>query len=191
MEFEIKNTQVYGINRALVASGNSMRTKISEEAPSDKDEKRVKALSKTPIGSGHDQFLVGIIVQMDVMAPLYWWKQAQRYNWFTFISSQSTMHCLTKFDFKAQITKDVDPIIAERYSKILEDYKNGNKDISWRTLVASLPSGFVLGATMTTNYRELKTMYFQRKNHPLSEWKIFCDWCETLPFFKEWIILNN
>jgi hypothetical protein len=59
------------------------------------------------------------------------------------------------------------------------------KPAAWRSLVASLPCGFVLGASMTTNYRQLKTIYQQRKNHKLREWHDFCAWCETLPMFME------
>jgi hypothetical protein len=37
---------------------------------------------------------------------------------------------------------------------------------------------------MTTNYRQLKTIYHQRKNHRLPEWREFCEWILTLPLFK-------
>ena len=43
---------------------------------------------------------------------------------------------------------------------------------------------------MTTNYRQLKTIYRQRKNHALPEWKAFCKWIETLPW-SELIIANT
>jgi hypothetical protein len=54
-----------------------------------------------------------------------------------------------------------------------------------RVLVASLPEGFCLAATMVTNYQQLKTMYIQRHNHKLKEWHVFCDWCVSLPHFLE------
>lgn len=44
---------------------------------------------------------------------------------------------------------------------------------------------------MTTNYRQLKTIYFQRKDHKLDEWHKFCDWCESLPLFKELCLKTN
>ena len=43
------------------------------------------------------------------------------------------------------------------------------------------PAGFRLTAGMTTNYRQLKTIYAQRKNHRLPEWREFCKWIQTLP----------
>ena len=45
----------------------------------------------------------------------------------------------------------------------------------------SNPAGFQLTAGMTTNYRQLKTIYAQRKNHRLPEWREFCEWIKTLP----------
>ena len=45
-----------------------------------------------------------------------------------------------------------------------------------------------LTARLTTNYRALKTVYSQRKNHRLPEWREFCKWIETLPYADELII---
>ena len=55
-------------------------------------------------------------------------------------------------------------------------------------ILYSNPCGFKLTARMTTNYRQLKTIYYQRKNHRLPEWRVFCEWVETLPYFKELIL---
>jgi hypothetical protein len=165
-----------------------------------KDLKRAYKLGNTDQGEGHDNFLNGIIVQFDMYAPLFMWKQIQRYHWMDFISSQSTMHKLVKFKIKEQCVEDTDEIILTRYQYLLDEYNNFDeeyKDVlnqkeiqalkkkKWRTLVASLPSGFVLGATMTTNYRQLKTIYHQRKHHKLEEWHVFCEWVKSLPQFKE------
>lgn len=162
--------------------------------------KRIKlccSLGKTKAGSGEDNYLNGVVVQFDLYAPLYMWKQLQRYTFFSFISSQSTMHCLTKFKLSEQCVEDTDHIILNRAQELIDEY-NKSKDNAnftdeerkqlWRKAIASLPCGFVLGATMSTNYRQLKTMYFQRRNHRLKERHEFCHWCESLPLFKELII---
>ena len=192
MEFSIKNTEVYGLNKTFIASGNPMRTEMADNTkePTEKDIKRLINLSNTKIGEGHDNALNGIIVQFDLYAPLYMWKQLQRYHFLDFISSCSTMHCLSKFNVAEHCTKDVDKEILNRYQYLLDEYNNSveKSKEQWRTLVASLPSGFVLSATMTTNYRQLKTIYYQRKNHRLSEWHEFCSWCEALPMFKELVL---
>ena len=185
MEFKIENVEIYGINKSIISSGNAMRTVIDDNSkqPSDKDLQRAIKLANTETGAGHDNFLNGIIIQFDLYAPLYMWKQIQRYHFLDFISSQSTMHRLTKFKVRECCVEDTDEVILARYQVLLDEYNNlvekDNK--KWRTLVASLPCGFVLGATMTTNYRQLKTIYHQRKNHKLDEWKDFCKWIESLP----------
>ena len=190
MEFKIENTEVYGVNKAIKASGNPMRTILDRTDITEKDFNRAFKLGQTLNGQGHDNFLKGIIVQMDLTAPLYFWKQAQRYHWFDSVSSQSTMHCLLKFKVEDQCVEDTDKRIIEIINEMINDYlklddTNPNKVLQWRKIVASLPCGFCLGATMTTNYQQLKTMYLQRRYHKLKEWHVFCSWCETLPYFFE------
>ena len=131
------------------------------------------------------------MVEFDITAPLYWWKQAQRYHWFDFVSSQSTMHCLLKFDIANQCVSETNKEILAILNRIKDEYNSisdedkEKKVAKWRELVASTPSGFCLGATMVTNYQQLKTMYQQRRYHKLSEWHKFCDWCDSLPHFLE------
>ena len=190
MEFNISNTFVYGLDHAIKASGNPMRTVIDVSEVTEKDIKRAVNLGNCRQGEGHDNYLKGILVQLDVTAPLYWWKQAQRYHWFDYISSQSTMHCLLKFDIEKQCVSETNKEILDILKKLVDEYNqinddDSNKKTKWRELVASLPCGFCLGASMTTNYQQLKTMFNQRKYHKLKEWHIFCEWCLTLPRFSE------
>ena len=190
MEFSVKNTVVYGLERAVKASGNPMRTEIDTTDANEKDFLRASKLGGARNGEGHDNYLKGILVHADITAPLYWWKQAQRYHWFDFVSSQSTMHCLLKFDIATQCVDSTNPRVIEILKELVAEYfaldeKDPNRQIKWRELVASLPCGFCLGATMTTNYQQLKTMYLQRRYHKLTEWRTFCKWCEELPHFVE------
>ena len=198
MEFKIENTEVYGLNKSIIASGNAMRVEMDDNlgCPGEKDFSRATKLAATKPGEGHDNFLNGIIVQFDLYAPLYMWKQIQRYHWMDFVSSQSTMHRLNKFDIFSQCVEDTDLVVMQRVQELIDDYNEfiegynpmlDQPDIKWvrekkwRHIVASLPCGFVLGATMTTNYRQLKCIFLQRKNHRLKEWHEFCDWIKSLP----------
>ena len=191
MKFEIKNSSVYGLDFALKASGNPMRTSLDRSEVTEKDFARSVKLGSAKSGEGHDNFLKGILVQMDVIAPLYWWKQAQRYHWFDFISSQSTMHCLLKFDIENQCVSETNKEVLAIVNRIKDEYNSiseedaDKKKAKRRELVASTPCGFCLGATMVTNYQQLKTMYLQRRYHKLKEWHVFCEWCEKLPRFME------
>lgn len=191
MNFYVGNEYVYGLERAVKASGNPMRVKIDTSDATEKDYLRAEKLGSAQNGLGHDNYLKGIAVQLDVVAPLYWWKEAQRYHWFDFVSSESTMHCLLKFDVSSQCVEETDPLILKRMQELIDEYNAIPADAEhqdeqkkkWRVLVASLPEGFCLGATMITNYQQLKTMYIQRRHHKLKEWHVFCDWCEGLPRF--------
>lgn len=184
MEFKIENAKVYGIEEAVLDSGNSYRTEFRAiEDVNDKDYLRAERLGSVEPGTGHDSFLNGIVVTMNVTAPLYWWKQAQRYHWLEFVSSQSTMHCVLKFDMEKQCVDAVDSCILERMKKLIDLYNKEPNEELWRTIIASLPCGFCLGASMVTNYRQLKTICKQRKGHRLKEWEAFIEWCHGLPEF--------
>ena len=191
MNFNIGKTEVYGLEFAVKASGNPMRTVLNREENTGKDYLRAVKLGTTRGGEGHDNYLKGIVVEFDITAPLYWWKQAQRYHFFEYVSSQSTMHCLLKFDISAQCVEETNKDVLKLVEKIKDEYNlipDSEKELKYkkrRELIASTPCGFCLGATMVTNYQQLKTMYNQRKEHKLVEWHEFCKWCESLPKFIE------
>ena len=156
-------------------------------------------LGKSAIGSGHDNFLNGIIVQFDLTFSNKAWPEMQRYHFMDFVSSQSTMHRITQFKLKTQCNKYVDSriidIVQEKideYNRLKELDKESRSDSRtgllkqlYLEILYNIPSGFELTAGMTTNYRQLKTIYHQRKTHRLPEWREFCAWIETLPKFKE------
>ena len=55
----------------------------------------------------------------------------------------------------------------------------------WYTLIQLLPSSYNQRRTMLFNYQVLNRIYKTRRNHKLDEWNVFCDWIESLPYFKE------
>lgn len=181
----INNVNVYGLRESVAASGYPMATQIMHledlEYCNEKDYKRAKQLSSTPIGSGHDQFLTSIIVQFDLTFPLKAWVELQRYHFIEFCSSMSTMHRIINMD----INKYCNEYVSENIKSILRayilQYKENPTEENFRRVIYNIPSGFEYTARLTTNYRQLKTIYSQRKNHRLPDWKMFCDWIETLP----------
>ena len=52
------------------------------------------------------------------------WKQIQRYHFMDFISSQSTMHRLTKFNVRECCVKGTDDLILMRYQDLLDEYNS-------------------------------------------------------------------
>lgn len=185
----ISNVRVYGLDESVVASGYPMKTEITEMAePTDKDWKRAINLANTAIGSGHSTFLQGIVVQFDLTFTNKVWVEAERYHFFDFVSSQSTMHKMAKFDLDTTYIKYVDQRIVDIMKEKIADYLDDPSPEKYLEVLYSNPAGCQITARMTTNYQQLRTMYLQRKNHRLPEWKEFCNWIETLPHAEELII---
>jgi hypothetical protein len=51
---------------------------------------------------------------------------------------------------------------------------------------ANLPD-VVYHRTVMASYQALRRMYIQRRHHRHTDWQIFCDWVEVLPYF-DWLI---
>ena len=175
----IKNVKVYGLEESIKASKYPMATNIdklnSEITPT------VESLAKSPTGSGHDNFENGIIVQFDLTFSIKAWVEAERYHFLDFVSSQSTMHRISQFDIERQCNEYVNPGIITVVDALQKRYLDDPTPENYLSLLYSVPVGFKLTARMTTNYRQLKTIYQQRKAHRLPEWRAFCKWIETLP----------
>lgn len=148
----------------------------------------VKKLASCPKGTGHDQFLTGITVNFDLTCTNKMWVELQRYKFVNFVSSQSTMHRLSKFKIKEHCIQFVDDVIIQRLEELQKAYLENSTVENFCKMIYNIPSGFELTARLTTNYRALKTIYSQRKNHRLPEWRVFCEFIEKLPNSKELII---
>ena len=215
---KVENVRIYDLEESLIAAGYPMRTVAEIGELGEKDLKRGHNLSKAcDRGNGaHGQFMTGIRVNFDLTFTNKAWVEAERYRFIEFVSSQSTMHIITKFNLREQYNEYVDERIIDimeekvrEYNLIQQDleymklnesnYKDDAVYIHLKKLAAqkyleilySNPAGFNITARMTTNYRCLKNIYLQRKNHRLPEWREFCKWIETLPYFEELINTNT
>lgn len=185
----IKNCMVYGLEDSVKASKYPMAVDIS--TCNSEITERTKALAGCETGTGHDQFLTGIIVQFDLTFSIKAWTEAERYHFFDFVSSQSTMHRAAKFDIGNQCVEYVDQQTIDLCERLSKEYNTNATPENYLKLLYNIPVGFRLTARMTTNYRQLKTIYQQRKNHRLPEWKEFCAWIETLPMAADFITGKN
>lgn len=209
---KVENVRIYDLEESLIASGYPMRTDTSPKEIEDKDINRGKKLvDATKTGNNaHAQFLTGIRVNFDLTCSNKMWVEAERYRFLEFVSSQSTMHRITKFDLDKVYNKHVDPRVVgimkekvQSYNELRECSKHwtlahmtqeeidrAKKDLKNRYLeiLYTNPAGFELTARMTTTYRCLRNIYLQRYNHPLPEWPEFCKWIESLPYAKELLI---
>lgn len=176
---KIENVQVYGLNESIRRAKFPMS--VDTSSLNCDLTKGVTALANSKSGEGHDNWLNGVVVQFDVTGTLKWWTEAQRYHFLDFVSSQSTMHRICKFDIEEQCNDYVCGETINLLNDLVEYYVNDPTPENYLRVLYNIPTGFQLTAGMTTNYRQLKTIYKQRKNHRLQEWKDFCKWIESLP----------
>ena len=207
----VSNVKIYDLDECLVAAGYPMRTVAEQHPVTEQDKNRGLNLVKaTKDGNtAHSQFLTGIRVNFDLTCSNKMWVEAERYRFLEFVSSQSTMHRITKFDldqaYNGYVDKRIIEIMKEKVDyyntqvALKEKYIKENKPAEatrisellkklYLEILYSNPAGFTLTARMTTNYRCLRNIYKQRKNHRLPEWREFCKWIETLPYAKELLI---
>lgn len=211
---EIKNTDVYGLGNALIRSGYPMQVgdpiDLTSVVANDKSIERGIKLGKVKSGSGHDNYLKGILVTFDVKYPQYWTPQFQRYSFADIISSQSKMHKLTSVkDLTTQCNSHVFPHIITELQNLIDTYNlmpsfphpfkmidgkyrnfQTQKEI-FNAIISNLPMGYEMWMGVTTNYLQLKTIYKQRRQHKLEDWHVFCDWVESLPLFMELVGLES
>lgn len=203
---KIENVEVYGLEKAIKAAKYAKSVDI--DSLNDTLTKGIKACANCNTGEGHDSFLKGITVQFDLTFSNKAWVEWLRYHFADIVTSQSTMHKATEFKLKQQCNRYVDDRIidivqakVDEYNRLknlpclqdLETTKARSKMLNelFLEIVYNLPSGFELTANVVVNYLQLKTQYQQRRHHRLPDWQMYCDWCETLPMFKELCIDRN
>ncbi len=150
-------------------------------------------------GTDHRKFIRQIFVTVDITAPLYWWKEYDTYKVATVANSTSTMHKIHSkqfelSDFSTDHMNQETIQMMEKNIDFLEKLRvkfNETKDKSlWYSIIQLLPESYNQMRTCTFNYENLVSMYYSRRNHKLAEWREFCEWIATLPYFKELIIDN-
>lgn len=158
----------------------------------------MKRLNKA--GTEHRKFMRMIPIYIDITAPLYWWKEFDTYKIGTVCNSCSTMHKIhskefTWDDFSHEHLTHTDAfhmdanedalnalqvvINALNYNR--KKYLETKDKTYWWQMIQLLPSSYNQKRTIMLNYEVLSSMYKQRKNHKLDEWREFCEWIKTLP----------
>ena len=176
----VNNVEVYGITKSFKASKYPMS--VDTETLNCDFTPRIKALAGCEKGSGHDNFLKGIIVQFDLTFTVKAWTEAERYHWLDIVSSQSSMHKISKMNYDKCFCEYVTDYTKKEMYRLRDQYNADPTPENYLYLLYNCPTGLQLTAGMTTNYQQLKTIYSQRKTHRLPEWREFCKWIESLPY---------
>ena len=158
-------------------------------------------------GPEHRKYMRMMPVYVRITAPLYWWKEFDTYKVGTVSNSCSTMHKIQEKEFTLE-DFSTEHICIRQSMDVLKDtidalnvfrdvylnggnlrYENGNikcfgkkdKEIWWQ-LIQLLPSSYNQTRNVMLNYEVLANIYRQLKNHKLEEWRVFCNWIESLPY---------
>ena len=118
---------------------------------------------------GHNKFLESIQLWMDLDAPRYMWSEFDTYRVGISKQSESTMHTiksrlLNQSDFETPITKEY----LEYLNSLIA--KSAEVDV----IKNELPEWFLQRRIVSMNYKTLRNIYHQRKQHKLAVWRRFC-----------------
>ena len=210
---KIEKIHVDNIARAVYSARNAMNSwdksdsDLETDTLGENDLALAKKLSKS--GTDHRKFLRMINVTMDIVGPLYWWKEFDTYKVGTVANSCSTMHKLTAKEFtlddfsyehlmrdaegwniEEEYAEGESPLAALEYTiAVLNFYRKKYLETKdkryWWQMIQLLPSSYNQRRTVQLNYEVLLNMYHARKAHKLDEWRAFCKVIETLPYFKK------
>ena len=194
---KIENIDVYGFEAAIRGARNPMNSwdrmdscyNNGEFEIGENDYKLLKNL--TIAGPEHRKWNRMVTVTMDIIAPLYWWKEYDTYKVGTVANSCSTMHKIQEKEFELDDFSHehlgLYPkwLLSEVISKLNENREGFNKTKDkdyWWNMIQLLPTSYNQKRTVHLNYEVLGTIYHQRRHHKLDEWVEFCNTIKTLPY---------
>lgn len=159
-------------------------------------------------GSDHAKYRRMITITMDILAPLYWWKEFDTYKVGTVANSCSTMHKITEKEFTIEDFShehltgydDVDTtffcleadelisslgvlkVVVEALNEYRSQFIKTEDKKYWWQLIQLLPTSYNQLRTVQLNYEVLANIYRSRREHKLDEWRAFCAEIEKLPY---------
>ena len=197
---QVQNVKVYDLEESVIACRNAMRTELPEytevefEQSLERAKKLVRSSAESKDVKCHDNFLTGIRVSFDLIYPNYISPELQRYHWIDIVTSSSKMHRIMKLDFRKSCNKYVTQETIEQMEQLVNCYNgipDDRPDLKYKSfmlVISNCPLGLELFMRVSTNYKQLQTIYHQRKNHKLKEdYGALCDFIRSLPYAKEFI----
>lgn len=149
-------------------------------------------------GTEHRTYARMIQVSMDITAPLYWWKEMDRYAVGKSQVSCSTMHKIAAKEFELSdfshehlinfhgegkfSTMD---IIIDDLNWSREKYLETKDKKYWWQLIQLLPSSYDQRRTVCMSYETVFKIIRERTGHKLDEWNVFVEILKSLPYVEE------
>lgn len=211
---KVENIDVYGFEHAIRAMRNPMNSWDKSDSYWDtfgrfyhigkNDLDLMKRLYKS--GPEHRTYARMICVWMDITAPLYWWKEMDRYGIGKSQVSTSTMHKihakefdLNDFSYEHLILGDIDeenyPLHYDgigtlaRIVVALNEFRTMYLEMKdkkwWWQMIQLLPSSYNQKRTICMSYEVVFKIIKERTGHKLNEWNEFVEILKDLPYVKE------
>jgi hypothetical protein len=155
-------------------------------------------------GPEHRKYLRQIFVSMDIVAPLYWWKEFDTYKIGVTVNSCSTMHKIAAKEFELGDFSyehllgygslnwgDIVPMaVLECVVQALNTYRKKfidcedpeEKKVYWWQMIQLLPSSYNQRRTVTMSYENVVNIIHQRTGHKLDEWRDLITELMRLPY---------
>ena len=192
---KITNVRVYDLKESVIACRNAMRLSLPEYTDEEFEASLIRAKKLCEASKGavkcHANFRTGIRVSFDIEYPNYISPEMQRYHWFDIVTSSSKMHRIMQMDFDKCCNQWVTQQTIDQMKRLIAEYNVDKSEDNFMRVLSNCPLGVKLFMRVSTNYEQLRTIYLQRKNHRLPEWRSLCEWIKTLPYANELIICEE
>lgn len=202
----VENIDAYGFDHAIKAMRNPMNSWDKSDsgwdsanwcdatfAVGDDDMALMKSLYKA--GTEHRTYARMIYVCMDITAPLYWWKEMDRYTVGKSQVSTSTMHKIHAKEFTLDdFSHEHLTLISEECLlgtiSVLNNYRrsfvsNLKDKTMWWQMIQLLPSSYNQKRTICMSYEVVFKIIKERTGHKLDEWNEFVEILKDLPYVRE------
>lgn len=208
---KIENIEVHGFGTALRGMRNSYDswensdTIWEDEIPTIGNNDLALAQRLIRAGASHRTFMRMIQVYMDINAPLYWWKEMDRYCVGKTQISCSTMHSIHKKPFELDdfshehLIPEAFPVTdeyVETYTDVFIDtikalngaryrYLETKDKKYWWQMIQLLPTSYNQKRTIMMSYEVALKIIRERRGHRLDEWQDLIVILLDLPYMKD------
>lgn len=221
---KVENVDVYGLEHAVIAMRNPMNSwdksdsmgcseKLCNDCRFENGEEccDLSGLTDCVVGENdlalmqrlfkagveHRTYARMIYVWMDITAPLYWWKEMDRYGVGKSQVSTSTMHKIHAKEFTSDdfSHEHMSEGALEALSAVIDSlnvsrmFYNALDGLEakqyWWDMIQLLPSSYNQKRTVCMSYEVVFKIIKERTGHKLNEWNQFVEILKSLPYVKE------
>jgi hypothetical protein len=148
-------------------------------------------IKNAPRDGGHNKFLEHLIVWLDIEAPRYWWSEFDTYRPGVSKQSESTIHTLNRRDITLDdldIPPDVGDWSLNYYKEIAYNFSDARyNNTTLQVLKGLVPESYKQRREVVLSYKTLRSIFLQRKNHRLPEWRVFINSVKSLVDYPEFL----